>query len=180
MKWHVTIESAAGARESMVEFPSNLALRGPSGRWKFARDGEPGEVDWAEVAPGVYSILLDGRSFEVTLRQAESASRGDRAYEVLAGPTAFVIRVRDIRSRFRPTEAARPNGPHQILAPMPGRIVKVLVTRGQKVGAGDSLLVMEAMKMQNELRAPHPGRVEEIYVREGEGVESHAKLALLV
>jgi len=63
---------------------------------------------------------------------------------------------------------------------MPGRVVKILVAPNREVGAGESLLVIEAMKMQNELRAPRRGRVEKIYVEEGAGVESGARLVRLV
>ncbi len=63
---------------------------------------------------------------------------------------------------------------------MPGKIVKMLVADGQQVTGGQGLLVIEAMKMQNELRAPRAGRVEKIYVREGTGVESGFKLLRLV
>jgi biotin carboxyl carrier protein len=70
-------------------------------------------------------------------------------------------------------------GPQVLVAPMPGRIVKVLVAEGQEIQQGAGLLVIEAMKMQNELRAPRAGRVEEIYVQEGTGVESGARLIQL-
>ena len=75
--------------------------------------------------------------------------------------------------------AAR-EGPQDILAPMPGRIVKILVRENQEIEAGQGLLVMEAMKMQNELRAPRPGRVEKIYVSEDLGVEAGFKLLRLI
>jgi biotin carboxyl carrier protein len=63
---------------------------------------------------------------------------------------------------------------------MPGKIVKILVLENQQVGEGQGLLVIEAMKMQNELRAPRPGRVEKVYVLEGSGVEAGFKLLRLV
>lgn len=63
---------------------------------------------------------------------------------------------------------------------MPGKIVKVLVAEKQEVKQGEGLLVIEAMKMQNELRAPRRGRVERIYVSEGAGVETGAKLLRLI
>ena len=62
---------------------------------------------------------------------------------------------------------------------MPGRIVKVLVPEGSEVQQGESLLVIEAMKMQNEIRSPRAGRLERVYVTEGEGVETGARLLRL-
>ncbi len=66
------------------------------------------------------------------------------------------------------------------MAPMPGKIVKILVTENQEVSRDQGLLVIEAMKMQNELRAPRAGRIERVYVKEGGGVESGARLLRLV
>jgi pyruvate carboxylase subunit B len=63
---------------------------------------------------------------------------------------------------------------------MPGRIVKILVSEGQEVRGNQGLLVIEAMKMQNELRAPRAGRVERVYLAEGRGVEAGARLVRLV
>ena len=63
---------------------------------------------------------------------------------------------------------------------MPGKIAKVLIAEGQQVSSGDGLLVIEAMKMQNEIRALRSGRVEKIYVSEGAGVETGFRLVRLV
>ena len=63
---------------------------------------------------------------------------------------------------------------------MPGKVVKILVAEGQDVTRDQGLLVMEAMKMQNEMRAPRDGRIERVYVQEGAGVESRARLLRLV
>ena len=70
-------------------------------------------------------------------------------------------------------------GPARVQAPMPGKLVRVLVSAGQDVGAGQGLVVMEAMKMENEIRAPRAGRVKEAPVREGQAVETGALLVLL-
>jgi len=70
-------------------------------------------------------------------------------------------------------------GPARVQAPMPGKLVRVLVRAGQDVGAGQGLVVMEAMKMENEIRAPRAGRVKEAPVQEGQAVETGALLVLL-
>jgi biotin carboxyl carrier protein len=71
------------------------------------------------------------------------------------------------------------NGPRRIVAPMPGRIVKVLVKPGEAVAARQGLVVVEAMKMENELRAPGPGTVTDVKVTEGASVEANAVLVVI-
>jgi len=69
--------------------------------------------------------------------------------------------------------------PQEIRAPMPGKVVKVLVKEEQDIGPGQGLVIIEAMKMQNELRAPRAGRVEKVYAQEGKGVETGTPLLRL-
>ena len=179
MRLEVTLGLVATAGAHVVEFPDKLEAPATGGKLRFRFDGDAGQVDWEEITPGVYSLLLGGQSFEVRLRQPAGAQRRNRVYEVSAGPAQLWVEVRDRRTGMR---AAGPpaGGPHEVAAPMPGRIVKLLVKEGQAVEKGAGLVVIEAMKMQNELRAPRPGVVERIYVREGDGVEGGAKLARLV
>lgn len=179
MRLEVTLGLATTARARVVEFLENPDVSATSGKLQVSFDGEAGQMDWAEITPGIYSLLLGGQSFEVRLRQPAGAQRRKGAYEVSAGPTQFCVEVRDRRTSV-PAAGPPPGGPHEVAAPMPGRIVKLLVTEGQKVEKGTGLVVIEAMKMQNELRAPRPGLVERVYVREGEGVEGGAKLVRLV
>ncbi|MDR3675511.1 MAG: acetyl-CoA carboxylase biotin carboxyl carrier protein subunit, partial [Acidobacteriota bacterium] len=75
--------------------------------------------------------------------------------------------------------AIEAEGPQEIVAPMPGKIVKILVGEGEEVERGQGLLVIEAMKMQNELRAPRAGRVDRICIAEGQGVDTGARLVRL-
>ncbi|MGH9374920.1 MAG: biotin/lipoyl-containing protein [Terriglobia bacterium] len=179
MKMEVKIHSATLPRQHIVEFARKPDASDGAGRLAFTMDGEPGELDWAEVEPGVYSLILAGRSFEVRLGRPGGAPQRAGIYQVSTGAVDLCIEVRDQRGR---TTAARLplDGPHEITAPMPGRIVKLLAEEGQRVEAGEGILVIEAMKMQNELRAPRPGLMERVYVREGDGVEAGAKLARLV
>ena len=80
------------------------------------------------------------------------------------GLRRYLVELRDPRRWRRTGSSIEAEGPQEIVAPMPGKIVKVLVTEGQEVSRGQGLLVIEAMKMQNELRAPRAGRVERIYI----------------
>ncbi len=83
------------------------------------------------------------------------------------------------RARVRGGAAAHGHGPQRLLAPMPGKVVKVLVRPGDAVEAGQGLIVVEAMKMENELRAAKAGRVASVAVTEGQSVDAGAVLAVV-
>jgi biotin carboxyl carrier protein len=151
------------------------------GKVQFTLDDEVLEADWAEVAPGIYSIIIDGRSYEVLLssQPGQTAAR-EGPYTVTVRGRNHLVQVLDPRRRRRANALDAGEGPQEILAPMPGKVVKLLVAEGQQVSSGDGLLVIEAMKMQNEVRASRSGRVEKVHVSEGAGVETGFKLVRLV
>lgn len=126
-----------------------------------------------QVEPGVYSVLLDGASFEV------------RVVPSLQGLTVevdgrrFAVEVRDPRNTSRRSRAALGSGRQNVAAAMPGKIVRVLVQPGDVVETGQGLVVVEAMKMQNEMKASRPGRVVEVRVRDGDTVGAGDTLMLL-
>jgi biotin carboxyl carrier protein len=166
MKFEIIIN---GARRS-VEFS---AQRDGVSRVTFSVDGRPVEADAARISPGTYSILIDGRSFEVT---AEETSRG---LLLRTSGSEFQAEVIDPRSWQRGRGAGiELEGRQQLVAPMPGKIVRVLVAVGEKVDAGQGLLVIEAMKMQNEIRSPKAGSVERL-AHEGQTVKAGEVLAIV-
>ncbi len=152
------------------------------GKVRFTLDGEVAEADWAEIAPGIYSLIIDGRSYEVLVNSQPRprAPAREGPYTVTVRRRSHLVHVLDPRSRRRGGDLEAGQGPQEILAPMPGKIVKVLVAESQQVRAGDGLLVIEAMKMQNEIRASRSGWVEKVYVSEGAGVETGFQLVRLV
>ena len=97
----------------------------------------------------------------------------------MVGAQEYLIELRDPRRWRRAASLLDNEGPQEIVAPMPGKIVKILISEGEEVAHGQGLLVIEAMKMQNELRAPRAGRVERVYVAEGRGVETATRLVRL-
>ncbi len=141
--------------------------------------GRAGSADWVEITPGVYSILIGGRSYEARVTTRPGASPREVAYVVALGSREYEVEVRDPRAWSRRAGSAAGEGPQEITAPMPGKIVKVLVKEGAEVSSGQGLVVIEAMKMQNELHAPRAGKVGRIYAAEGSGVEAGAKLLRL-
>ena len=144
---------------------------------KISFDGETLLADREEIAPGVYSILLDGRSYEAQVSKRAGDSEGASSpYVVTVGLRNYLVEIRDPRRWKRDGSGVREHGPREIVAPMAGKIVKVLVSENQEVAQGQGLLVIEAMKMQNEIRAPRAGRVKRIYAQEGTGVEAGIRL----
>lgn len=152
-----------------------------TGQFTFSLDGsDVRSGDWIEIGPGIYSVILGRRSYEVHVApEASDPVRAAGSYTAIVGGQEYKIELHDPRARRHKGSAVPSEGPQDILAPMPGRILKVLVEEKQEVEAGQGLLVIEAMKMQNELRAPRPGRVEKIYTSEGLGVETGSKLLRL-
>ena len=143
-------------------------------RFVVVLDGVRHVLDAAEIEPGRWSLLLDAarHSHEVLVR----TSQADAATVIVDGATV-PIRVIDPRRRRRGAAAdAGGDGPARIIAPMPGKVVRVLVGAGETVAARQGVVVVEAMKMENELRAPRAGTVRDVRAIEGASVEAGALL----
>jgi biotin carboxyl carrier protein len=141
-------------------------------QWKCILDGRELPVDVVYGQNGVLSLLLGGKSYEVKQEIVGSETN------VIVGHERFTVSVRDPRSlRSRHRAGANEQGVMKIKAPMPGKVVRVLAGVGTPVEAGQSVLVIEAMKMQNELKAPKTGVVKKINVAEGAAVDAGQALA---
>lgn len=141
--------------------------------WRISLDGEAVDADAVEIAPNIFSILLNGKSYEIRITPTPSG-----ALTLQTGRHEFTAEVTDPRAwRGRRHSVLEAEGRQQILAPMPGKIIRVLVQAGEKVEAGQGLLVVEAMKMQNEIRSPKSGTVERLLVKEGQPVNAGEILA---
>jgi biotin carboxyl carrier protein len=152
----------------------NVQVAHDGRRFEILLDGALHSVDAVAIEPGRWSLLLaDGRSHEVVI----VPNGHDGAATVLVDGSLVPVAVRDPR-RWR--EAAGPHGsghgPVRIVAPMPGKVVRILAAPGDPIAARQSVIVVEAMKMENELRAPREGIVAEVLVREGALVEAGALL----
>ena len=142
-------------------------------RSQVSIDGRTVEADAFEIAPGIFSILLNGKSYEVRVTPTPAGG-----LILQTAHQEFTAEVMDPRAwRGRRHGALEAEGRQQILAPMPGKIVRVLVQTGERVQAGQGLLVVEAMKMQNEIRSPKSGTVERLLVQEGQPVNAGEVLA---
>jgi len=133
---------------------------------EFAVDSLRLEADIAEVEPGVYSVLLGSRSVEAKIE------RNGGGFAVRVNGRHYEVAVRDPRQRGRRADQRASEGPQAVTSPMPGKVVRVMARAGESVRAGAGLLVVEAMKMQNEIRAPKDGVVASINVTEGSSVRA--------
>jgi biotin carboxyl carrier protein len=151
-----------------------IEISGDDGHRSFLVDGQLLDADVVGIAPGLYSILLDGRSFEAHVREP---ANGDVV--VTIGGEEFSVRIGDPRQWRGAGTLLAAEGRQKITASMPGKIVRILVAAGQSVTAGQGLVVIEAMKMQNEVRAPKSGRLESLLVAEGQAVNGGEVLAIV-
>jgi biotin carboxyl carrier protein len=126
-------------------------------------------ADIIQVEPNVYSVLVDGVSYEVRIVGNEVTIDGAR----------LLMEIQDSRLWKRSGLAADSSGQASLTAAMPGKIVRVLVAVGDEVIAGQGILVIEAMKMQNELKSARAGRVTAIEVKENDSVNAGALLATI-
>ncbi len=141
-------------------------------QWKCRLDGWELPVDIVYGQNGVLSLLLGGKSYEVKQETVGAETN------VVVGHERFNASVRDPRSfRSRSRVGAAEQGVMKIKAPMPGKVVRVLAGVGTQVELGQSVIVIEAMKMQNELKAPKNGVVKKINVAEGAAVDAGQALA---
>ena len=143
-------------------------------------EGQSQPIDILELEPGCYSILLDGRSVEVRLDQAKSQDPEAHAYGAMLYDGAYEFALVDPRRALLSGAGGAGGGGGLLLSPMPGKIVKLLVQVGDQVQEGQTLLVMEAMKMQNELKTSTSGTVTTVHVQEGATVETGAVLITVV
>lgn len=151
-----------------------LEIRRDGDAWRFQLDGSAERrAEVSESEPAVYSVLLDGRSYDAHVEESE-----DGLVVTIAGER-FEIGVRDPRRWSRKSGGLGAEGRHNVTAPMPGKVVRVLVAPGDTVTAGQGLLVVEAMKMQNEMKAVRPGTVVSITAQEGATVAPGEVLATI-
>jgi biotin carboxyl carrier protein len=148
-------------------------------KFEISVDGKPVEIPSGEgpvvvrVEPGVYSVVQGGRSFEVRVTAAADG------LSVEVGGRRFHVEVRDPRNARRRTDAGLAGGRQSILAPMPGKVVRLLVQPGDAVEAGQGLVVVEAMKMQNEMKCAHAGTVREVRAAAGDTVTAGQVLVVI-
>ena len=152
-----------------------LDLNRAEGRWSCRLDGRDVEVDAVLVRPDVLSLRIGNMAYEV------KSERVANDLHLWVGSTRFAVEVRDPRSLRGRTRAGDDRGPRKITAPMPGKVVRLLVREGDEVEPGAGVAVVEAMKMQNEIKSPKTkkGTIQKILVSEGAAVNAGDVLAIV-
>jgi biotin carboxyl carrier protein len=153
----------------------DLTIDGREERIEISNDrfrigaGPECEANVETPQPGIYSVLLNGRSYQAQVEEGVVTVNGFR----------FEVEVRDPRRWNRQSRAGAGAGAQSVKAPMPGKVVRVLVAVGDAVEAGQGIVVVEAMKMQNELKSPRAGKVIAISAKMGATVTAGEVLAAI-
>lgn len=141
--------------------------------WSCCLDGREIVVDAVLTRPDVLSLRIGNHSCEVKREMVAGSPN------LWVGNDCFIAEVRDPRSLKGRSRAVDNDGPKKIAASMPGKVVRILVSEGQGVDQGAGILVVEAMKMQNEIKSPKKGKIQKLLVREGEAVNAGDVLAIV-
>jgi len=151
-----------------------LELDLAAGRWRCQLDGTEVQIDAVMAQPDVLSLLVEGRAYQVRRERVE----GD--WRIWVGNQPYAAEVRDPRSlRGRKQRTDLRKGARRLVAPMPGKVVRFLVEENSAVEAGQGIVVVEAMKMQNEIKSPKKGNVRKLAVAEGAAVNAGDVLAIV-
>lgn len=155
-------------------FRLELDLDRAAGHWRCLLEGRQVEIDAVLAQPDVLSVLIEGKVYRIRCERLGSDLRiwvGDQPY------AAEVSDPRSLRSRKARGDAGK--GPRHLVAPMPGKVVRFLVGENSPVEAGQGVVVVEAMKMQNEIKSPKKGIVLKLSVSEGAAVNAGDVLAIV-
>ncbi|MDR1183134.1 MAG: acetyl-CoA carboxylase biotin carboxyl carrier protein subunit [Bacteroidales bacterium] len=143
---------------------------------RLSIDGEEYEVDITMLQEGVYSILQNGKSYNAELTYSEDRKN----YKVNAAFSSHNIQIIDTKAKYlRLKRGADERQDDKIISPMPGKVVHIPIQAGSQLQAGDTIIVIEAMKMQNSYKVTSDCTVKEILVTEGEAVNSNQLLIRL-
>jgi biotin carboxyl carrier protein len=149
-------------------------VRRSNGGWICKLDAKEILLDAVPAGDDVLSLLLEGKSYEL---RRESGPAGSHIW---VGGNRYPVEVRDPRSlRARRSAEDAEDGPRKLVAPMPGKVVRVLVEENAAVEAGQGIVVVEAMKMQNEIKSPKKGVVQKLNAAVGASVNAGEVLAVI-
>ena len=151
-------------------------VRWPDGRVEQVAPGSGESWDWKQLAPGVFDVRMGNRNVRIE-RMDGPDPKGNITVRVNGVvQTLQVLNQQQLLLESMGMTAGVETQEKHVESPMPGKILQVMVSPGAEVGEGDSLLVLEAMKMENVIRAPRAGIIDEVQARVGEAVEKAAVL----
>jgi biotin carboxyl carrier protein len=151
-----------------------IEILSPAPECSFRIDGEPERAAQVEMPePSVYSILIEGQSYDAFVTESPAG------LEISVEGYRFAVTVRDPREWSRNGAGRSGEGVQTLASPMPGKVVRVLAAAGEEVQPGQGIVVVEAMKMQNELKAARAGKVLTLPAKEGATVAAGDVLATI-
>jgi biotin carboxyl carrier protein len=150
-----------------------LELNRVDGRWETRLNGRAVAIDAVLARRDVLSIIIAGKAYEIKRERTATDTH------LWVGPRRYAVQLRDPRALRRRASADDGKGPRKLLAPMPGKVVRVLLKEESEVEAGQGVVVVEAMKMQNEIKSPKKGVVRKIVATEGAAVNAGDVLAVV-
>jgi biotin carboxyl carrier protein len=174
-----------GTRRLVIGLEENGSVR------RVSLDGRDLTVDWRPVGAGAappgsehaghFSLLIGARSFDVYVRPAPQPEGGTQVFEVTLGGETFVVGLRDERAQALESLAGEGHvsGDVLIRAPMPGLVSNIVAAEGEAVQRGQPVIVLEAMKMENDLTSPRTGVVKSLRVSKGQAVNQNDVLAVV-
>ena len=151
--------------------------RAASGRYTVLLDDQPRELDVVRTGVHGLSILLHGGDLSRDIQVTPSGARGELL--VTLGGRVVPVLINPRQTGRGGEAASAGHGEQAVTAPMPGRVVRVLVSVGDEVAARQGVVVFESMKMENELRSPKAGRIKEVAVAPGTSVEAGRLLVVV-
>ncbi len=157
---------------------ANVELIGQEGdKILVAVDGKEYTLDFVKLSKGKYSILYRNKSFNLELIPGSNAKK----YQVNTFNKSFDVEIIDAESKYLANrhKSTEDEGESVITAPIPGRVIKIMVEKGEEVEAGQTLIIISAMKMESEFKASKPGVVIDIKVSEDQSVEANQELVVL-
>jgi biotin carboxyl carrier protein len=151
-----------------------LQLERADGIWQCRLDGLAVQVDAILNRRNVLSLLMNGKAYDI---KRELTTSG---LNIWVGTTRYAVQIRDPRSLRRRKDGAGDDlSPKELVAPMPGKVVRILVSEMTEVEAGQGIVIVEAMKMQNEIKSPKKGILQKLFAAEGSNVNAGDVLAIV-
>ena len=141
---------------------------------QLTHDGNRYQADLSEPEPDIFIVVFNNRVYRCAVEKLP-----DGTTEVIVNGKSFPVTVRDKKHFHGKTGSAGASGGVMLSSPMPGKVVRVLLNAGEAVAAHQGVLVVEAMKMQNEVQSPRAGKVIEVKVSEGQTVNAGEVLAVV-
>jgi biotin carboxyl carrier protein len=166
-----SLEIQLGKRVAKVE-----VLTEEGNNLKISVDGKVYDSDIIMVERGVYSIILEGRSYNVELME----SNGPKNYSVNTIFNSYDVEVLDAESKYQKSRKRVDDLEEAVISsPMPGKVVKILCKVGDQVKAGDTVIIVSAMKMESEYKVRYDRKIKEIKVKEGDTVSANQPLIII-